>query len=91
MNSKPEAILRWAIVMSLWIVTALFNLSGCAWFVHWPCIGLCFHPHESSCFGLRNERIETAGGAEMTTNDEPLKRYYNSDKEKSEIDSEIGV
>ena len=32
-----------------------------------------------------------AGGAEMTTNDEPLKRYYNSDKEKSEIDSEIGV
>ena len=27
----------------------------------------------------------------MTTNDEPLKRYYNSDKEKSEIDSEIGV
>ena len=30
-------------------------------------------------------------GAELTTNDEPLTRYYNGDKAKSEIDSNIGI
>ena len=30
-------------------------------------------------------------GAEITTNDEPLTRYYNSDKAKSDIDSDIGI
>ena len=30
-------------------------------------------------------------GAELTTNDKPLTRNYDSDKEKSEIDSDIRV
>ena len=30
-------------------------------------------------------------GAEMTTNDKPLTRNYDSDREKSEIDSDICV
>ena len=30
-------------------------------------------------------------GTEMTTNDKPLTRNYDSDKEKSEIDSDIRV
>ena len=30
-------------------------------------------------------------GAEITTNDKPLTRYYNSDKARSEIDSDIGI
>ena len=30
-------------------------------------------------------------GAEMATNDKPLARNYDSDKEKSEIDSDIPV
>ena len=30
-------------------------------------------------------------GAEITTNDKPLTRNYDSDKEKSEIDSDIRI